>query len=269
MFLNNTIYKTDYHTHTYYSDGRGWPEDYIGRAKEIGLKEIGFSDHLTLTEEQQDWSIKPSKLNEYSERILRIKERVSGIKVRLGLEVDYFPGKEDEISRAISALPLDYVIGSVHYLGEESVDLGREYYKDKNINEIFESYFRMVSRAAATGLFDFMAHPDLVRIYNYNPSGNPEPMYRELAADLKKSDVAFEINTNGMNKPLQDFYPDRNYLRVFREEGVPVCVNSDAHAPIKLGQHFDEAYDLLKDAGFTQTAVFSKRQRSMKSLNDR
>jgi len=261
------IYKTDYHTHTFYSDGKAWPEEYIEKAIEQGLSELGFSDHLTLTDEQQDWSIKLSLLDEYIERIIKLKGSVNSPTIRLGLEVDYFPGKEEEIEKYISDLPLDYIIGSVHFMGEGSVDLGPEYYEDKDINNLFEKYFELIARAASSKLFDFMAHPDLVRIFRYYPSANAEPMYRFLARELGKSGVAFEINTNGMNKPLRDFYPDRRYLHIFREEGVPVLVNSDAHNPGRLGQYFDEAYSLLLEAGFTEMVSFEERRRIARPLD--
>ena len=260
------IYRTDYHIHTNYSDGEGWPEDYINRAVEIGLSEIGFSDHLTLTDEQQDWSIKLPMLGEYIDRVNQLKEEVTGTKVRLGLEVDYFPDKEEQINKIISGLPLDYVIGSVHYMGEGTVDLGPEYYEGKDIDRLFELYFKLIAQAASSGLFDFMAHPDLVRIFRYYPSVNAEPMYRFLAGELRKYDVAFEINTNGMNKPLRDFYPDRRYLHIFSEEGVPVCVNSDAHNPARLGQYFDDAYRLITLAGFKEMITFENRKRILKKI---
>ncbi|MEE4215032.1 MAG: histidinol-phosphatase HisJ family protein [Bacteroidales bacterium] len=266
MSSEQMIYKTDYHLHTYYSDGKAWPEEYISKAHEAGLSEIGFSDHLTLTEEQQDWSIKLSELDEYIERVLKLRENEHSLIVRLGLEVDYFPGREEEIAGYIDALPLDYVIGSVHFMGDSSVDLGPEYYENKDIDRIFEKYFKLVARAASSGLFDFMAHPDLVRIFRYYPSHNAEALYRELAVQLKKSGVAFEINTNGMNKPLRDFYPDRRYLHIFREEGVPVLVNSDAHSTERLGQHFEEAYSLLRAAGFTEMVTFAERRKLMRPL---
>ncbi|MDT8400549.1 MAG: histidinol-phosphatase [Bacteroidales bacterium] len=260
------IYKTDYHIHTLYSDGKAWPEEYISKAVEAGISEIGFSDHLTLTDEQQDWSIKLSLLDEYIKRIINLRENKNGLIIRLGLEVDYLPGKEEEISRYIDGLPLDYVIGSVHYMGDSSVDLGPEYYENKDIDMIFEKYFRLVAQAASSGLFDFMAHPDLVRIFRYYPSYNAEPIYRELAGQLKKAGVAFEINTNGMNKPLRDFYPDRRYLHIFREEGVPVLVNSDAHSPARLGQYFDAAYRLLQKTGFTEMVTYRERKIEMKTF---
>ncbi len=85
--------------------------------------------------------------------------------------------------------------------------------------------------------------------------------YRKLAKTMKKHNVAFEVNTNGRNRPLADFYPDRKFLNIFHEENVPVCVNSDAHMPARVGQYFDEAYDLLRYMGFTEMAVFDKRVR--------
>jgi histidinol-phosphatase (PHP family) len=80
---------------------------------------------------------------------------------------------------------------------------------------------------------------------------------------MKTNNVAFEVNTNGRNRPLADFYPDRRFLHIFREENVPVCVNSDAHMPMRVGQYFDEAYELLRYIGFTEMAVFDKRKRSL------
>lgn len=260
------IYRTDYHIHTFYSDGKALPEDYIEPAKKAGLSEIGFSDHLTLTAERQDWSIDPSLLGEYCERIIRLKEKSKGIRVKLGLEVDYFPGKEDLIYQTICQFPFDYIIGAVHFLGDEPIYLSPEFYENRDIEKLFDLYFEMIGKAAGSGLFDIMAHPDLVRIFRYYPAHNPELLYRSLAVSLKMHNVAFEINTNGMNKPLSDFYPDRRYLHVFREEGVPVCVNSDAHNPLRTAQYFDEAYKLVAGAGFTEMALFDQRKRELRTF---
>jgi histidinol-phosphatase (PHP family) len=255
------IYRTDYHIHTLFSDGRAWPEDYLAEAAGSGLSEIGFSDHLTLNDTQQEWAIKPSLLGEYFERISRLKEQNSKIKVRIGLEVDYFPGREELIYNTIKVFPFDYIIGAVHFLGDDSVDVRSDFYENRDIEKLFEQYFRVVGNAAGSGLFDIMAHPDLVRIFRYLPADNPENLYRDLASTLKKHDVAYEINTNGMNKPLSDFYPDRRFIHLFREEGVPVCVNSDAHNPRRLAQYFDEAYGLVVSAGYKEMAVFEKGER--------
>lgn len=259
----NMLYKTDYHIHTFYSDGKATPEQYIEAAISASLQEIGFSEHLNLVVENQEWCMDILKVPDYVSHIKSLGKTEKRIKVRLGLEVDYFPGKENLIYEFINKIDLDFVIGSVHYLGDTTVDSSPEYYDGKNIDDLYQSYFDRVNEAVASGLFDIIAHCDLIRIYNFKPVANPEPLYRKLARKMSRHDVAFEINTNGRNRPVGDFYPDRRFLGIFREENVPVCVNSDSHMPERLGQHFDEAYGLLREAGFKEMAVFSKRERSM------
>jgi histidinol-phosphatase (PHP family) len=254
-------YKTDYHIHTTFSDGKSDPEEYIMKAISDGIKEIGFSEHLNLVSADQKWCMAPGKVPEYISYLGRLKKRFKNIEIKTGLEVDYSHGKDEEIFNFINGLKLDYVIGSVHYLGEKSVDSGPEFYDNRNIDELYESYFEHVNEAVASGLFDIIAHCDLIRIFKFIPTQNPEPLYRRMAKNLRLHDVAFEVNTNGRNRPLGDFYPDRRFLKIFSEENVPVCVNSDAHIPQRVGQFFDEAYGLLKEAGFKEMAVFNKRDR--------
>ena len=257
------IYRTDYHIHSSYSDGRSEPEDYISPAMAVGLSEIGFSEHLTLFKDLEDWNMNPINISPYITHLEILRENVKSIKIKIGLEVDFFAGKEKEIKAYLKPLPLDYIIGSVHYLGEKTVDVGPEFYEGKSIDRLFESYFESVITAVSSGIFDIIGHCDLIRIYGYKPSEDVEPLYRKLAKAMKKNDVAFEVNTNGRNRPLADFYPDRRFLHIFREENVPVCVNSDAHMPSRVGQYFDEAYELLRYIGFTEMAVFDKRVRKM------
>jgi histidinol-phosphatase (PHP family) len=260
------IYRTDYHMHSVYSDGRSIPEDYIAPAIVAGLSEIGFSEHLTLFRDPEDWNMKPVNIDPYLKHIENLREKTKELKVKTGLEVDFFPGREDDIRNFLSPLPLDYIIGSVHYMGETTVDLGPDFYEGKNIDRLFESYFEMVLSAVSSEIFDIIGHCDLIRIFGYKPTIDLEPFYRKLAASMRKHNVAFEVNTNGRNRPLADFYPDRKFLYIFREEHIPVCVNSDAHMPMRVGQYFDEAYELLRYVGFTEMAVFDGRVRKMLSF---
>ena len=256
-------HKTDYHVHTSFSDGRSLPDDYIKHAIDEGLSELGFSEHLTLFREPENWNMNPERLPEYFSYLDALNEKTGGLIIRKGLEVDFFPGREKELHDYLKDLPVDYLIGSVHYQGEVTVDFGREYYEGKDINHLFSLYFDTVCMAAQSGLFDIIGHCDLIRIFGYKPESDPEPLYRQLALCMKKGNVAFEINTNGRNRPLADFYPDRKFLHIFREEGIPVCVNSDAHMPARVGQYFGEAYDLLRYIGFNEMATFEKRKRKM------
>ena len=259
-------YLTDYHIHTTFSDGKAAPEDYIAPAIERGISEIGFSEHLALFKENQDWVLKPENVAAYLLTIENLKNTTEKLIIRKGLEVDYIEGKEIEIGLFLDGLDLDYRIGSVHYLGERTVDEGPDFYTGKNFDRLFESYFEMVGNAVESGLFDIIGHPDLIRIFGHVPSFDPEPYYNRLAKKMKKNNVAFEINTNGRNRPMADFYPDRRFLHFFSEEKVPVCVNSDAHIPSRVGQYFDEAYRLIKDAGFTTVVTFNGRKRNFTTI---
>ena len=127
-------YRTDYHIHTTFSDGREGPEASIKAGIEAGLTEIGFSEHITLVPEKQKWSMDPERLPEYVILIEKLRKQYPGIAVRMGVELDYLPGKEKKLDKIISAYPFDYVIGSVHYMGPETVDLGPEFYLGKDID---------------------------------------------------------------------------------------------------------------------------------------
>jgi histidinol-phosphatase (PHP family) len=232
-------------------------------ALNAGLIEIGFSEHLSLFKEEQEWSMIPANIFKYLEHIDNLKKNSENLIIKTGLEVDFFPGKEKETGSFLNNLDLDYVLGSVHYLGDKTVDMGPEFYEGKDIDNLYDTYFDRIIAASSSGLFDIIAHCDLIRIYGFKPTYDPEPLYRKLAINLKKNNVAFELNTNGRNRPLADFYPDRRFLHIFREENIPVCVNSDAHMPSRVGQYFDEAYSLLRSAGFTEMAVFTGRERKM------
>jgi len=256
-------YITDYHIHTTFSDGKAAPEEYIAPAISAGIMELGFSEHLSLYKEDAYWCMNPVNIHSYLEYISDLKLKTDKLIIKTALEVDYIPGKENEIRLFLDGFDLDYRIGSVHYLGENTVDEGRSFYEGKSFDRLFEAYFEMVSCAVSSGIFDIIGHCDIIRIFGSKPTFDPEPLYRNLAKIMKKNDVAFELNTNGRNKPIGDFYPDRRFLHIFREERVPVCINSDAHTPGRVGQYFDEAYQLLKETGFTETAVFDKRKRRL------
>lgn len=257
---------SDYHIHTTYSDGKEGPEKYIEQARKLGIEEIGFSEHLTLTGELQQWAMDPMRISEYADHILGLQARYSDIKIRLGLEVDYMPGIEERIGKTVAGIPFDYLIGSVHYLGERTVDFGPEFYQGKNIGNIWDQYFGMLIRAVECRLFDFIAHADLVRIFGFFPASDRTSLYRDLAIALKENDVAIEINTNGRNKPIGDFYPDRDYLKIFHDAGVALCVNSDAHTPERVGEHFEEAYNLALDRGWREMARWSNRRRYLTTI---
>jgi len=256
-------YLTDYHIHTQFSDGRSSFREYIDRAIQLGFSEIGFSDHLTFDKSVPEPSIKHALIPHYIDTLIDLRDHYPEIKIKIGFEVDYTPETAETIHQTFEDLPIDYLIGSIHNLGATPIDISPDFYQNKEIYKIWSDYFNAVEATAKSGLFNIIGHLDLVRIFKHTPAQDIRPLYQSLAQTLKKTGVAFEINTNGMNKYLNAFYPDPNYLSIFAEEHVPVCINSDAHAAHLLGQHFTEAYALIKKVGYRETATFSKRALSL------
>lgn len=254
------LYRTDYHIHSLYSDGKAEPEEYIKAAINAGLSEIGFSEHVNLSFTDH-YCMDPGRIHDYINHLGRLKKEEKRIQIKTGLEVDYIPGTEDETVKFLQELELDFVIGSVHKTLQKSVDSDPDLFTENETDNVFSAYFSLVSEAAASGLFDIIGHCDYIRMFNHRPTFDPEPLYIEIVSAMSRHDVAFELNTNGRNRPLGDFYPDRRFLKLFYEFNVPVCVNSDSHSPSKVGQYFGEAYSLLKAAGYTAMAAFDRRER--------
>ena len=250
----------DYHIHTIFSDGSGQHEEYIRQAVQSGLSEIGFSDHLCLR--PVSWAVSPENIPKMSELVQHTKSGSPNCRVKFGIEVDYFPDQEAEISQLIDSLPVDYVIGSVHFLGHWNMDNSADGYSEWNIGNLYEYYFSVVSKAARSGLFDILGHVDLVKKFGHRPEGGSAGYYGELIRAISESGVAVELNCSGMNKPCREFYPTRKFLELCRAENIPVTLGSDAHNPGQVGQHFPEALKLLKAVGYDTICKFDRRNRT-------
>src|SRR3954454_8125408 len=118
-------------------------------------------------------------------------------------------------------------------------------------------------------MFDILAHPDLVKVWG---SAAPVPerdprFYYELAMDgIADSDVAIEVSTAGLRKPVGEIYPAREFLAMCLEAGRPVALSSDAHVPDQLGYRYDRALEFLRGLGVDETADFDRRERRMVPL---
>ena len=118
----------DYHMHTTFSDGNDSYLNYLKVARKKDLAEIGFTDHITLR--PVDWSVQEIDYPVMRENLKNLCNDFSeDVQVRFGLEVDYFPEMEKEIREIISYFPVDYVIGSIHFIGDWNYDNDRSLYE--------------------------------------------------------------------------------------------------------------------------------------------
>ncbi|HWI64159.1 MAG TPA: histidinol-phosphatase HisJ family protein [Symbiobacteriaceae bacterium] len=264
----------DYHTHTVRcGHAEGTMEEYVEAAIAAGLKEFGFSDHLPFywsPEDQPDptSSMARHELEEYVADVLRLRDRYREIPIRLGIEADYVPGYEEDLVNMLAPYPWDYVIGSVHIIGDWDFDNPAKVnrYADWDISELYAKFFTLEIMAAKSGLFDVLAHIDLIKKFGHRPSHDLGRLYADVAETIAKNDVAIELSTAGLRKPVREVYPNPALLKECCDRGVPLILSSDCHAPGEVAWGFAEAANLARQIGFTRTVRFEGRRRIYEPL---
>jgi histidinol-phosphatase (PHP family) len=266
---------TDLHMHLAPDDD--WLEDrlfsldhvrpYVAQARSRGIAEIGFTEHVYRFTVAREWIDHPgwtkratADLDAY---VACLGEaRAAGLPVRAGLELDHVEGREADAA-AIAARPeWDYLLGSVHWLGHLQVDHPRNAIWDHApVREIWERYVDAACRAAATGSYDSMAHPDLAKVFGHRPEPKPLDLYSRLADAFAEAGVCAEVSTAGYRRALAEIYPDPELLAMFHEREVPITLGSDAHTAEGVGKDFDRARRVIHDAGYTTVTAFDRRER--------
>lgn len=260
----------DYHIHTKLcGHAQGEMDEYIKQAMVVGIKEMGFADHIPmyfLPKEERDCTIAmlEDELPEYVDAVLTRKEENPDLAIRLGLEADFIPGQEATLQEYLKEYPFDYVIGSIHFLDQWGFDNPHfiEVYQEWDINKLYKRYFELVQQAAASRLFDIIGHLDLIKKFGHRPTEDITGLYEETIKIIKESDVAIEINTAGLRVPAKEMYPTRDILQLCKRYDVPITLGSDAHKPEQVGMNFPEAVNTLKEIGIDKLVVFEKRKRS-------
>ena len=257
--------KIDYHVHTLYSDGGRGLSDYIDQAGKKGSDEIGFSDHVHF--EKASWSMDLANLPKYLNEIHTLK-RTSKISVKAGLEVDFIPSKIDGLMQIVRNHELDYLMGSVHHIGDWLIDSDRHLYrwKDANVDQVYKKYFALVQEMAESKLFDTVGHLDLTKKFGFRPKEDISSLLLETVEIISKSNMCVEVNTGGLRKPCHEMYPSPSLLKMCYDHGVPVTLGSDAHQPEDVGADFEQAVNLLRKTGYTETVRFDKRAREIVEL---
>jgi histidinol-phosphatase (PHP family) len=258
----------DLHMHTSRcGHASGTPEQYVVAARAAGVSVMCFTDHLPLpadTPRALEYAMPAEQLPEYVAEIRTLAARSAadgGPEVLVGIEADWIAGREDEIRRMCGESAFDMVLGSVHFLDGwafDDPDL-TDRYAEWDIDDLWDKYFATLSEAAGSGLFDVMAHPDLVKKFGYLPSADPTPLYERAVDAFAAAGVAFEVNTAGLRKPCGELYPAQGFLRVAARRGVPVTCGSDSHSPGEVGAGLDVARDALLQAGYRSLVVFRGR----------
>lgn len=254
------LYESHCHTplckHAY-----GEPDQYAEVALARGFKGITFTCHCPLPGGfSSSVRMDPEQYEDYVALINATREKFAGrLDVRLGLESDYYPGVEPWLEELHSRVPLSHVLGSVHY---QVSDYRKLYYKG-DVFAYQQLYYEHLAQSAETGLYDTLAHPDLIK--NESPRDwdfkRMQPFIERALDRIAATGVAMELNTSGANKALSEMNPSPSQLRLMLERGIPVVIGADAHVPERVGDAYGAALSLLQETGYTEVSFFIDRQR--------
>ena len=248
-------------------------ERYADVAAERGIGVLGVSEHVhRFAQALEVWRHplwRQSGVDDLDAYCAFVRDETP---LALGIEADFLPGREDRIANLLDAREWDYVLGSVHFLGDEAVDMEGEFDVWRSVadpDKVWRRYFQTLGEAARSGLFDVLSHPDLVKVWGDErprPAGDLRRYY-ELAMDgIAESGVAIEVSTAGLRKPVREIYPAPAFLEMCLEAGRPIALSSDAHVPADLGYGYEQALELLESVGVDEIAVFERRQARMEPL---
>jgi histidinol-phosphatase (PHP family) len=250
----------DYHLHVVAHGDRAMTVEniltYCEVAKARGIRQMGITEH--------DRYLDDIDLAAFQEA----REKSQDVELRVGIEIDFVPGNEEQMDRYATALPYDYIIGSVHRVGGEEVDHPghEEIYERWDTYELYEAYYENVRKAALSGRFDVLGHPDLIKIFRYFPDRDITPMLEETADAVAESGIVVDVNAAGLRKPIGEIYPSRDFLEMFHRRGVPIVLSSDAHAPGEVAAGYEKSLELVHDVGYREVVTFKNRERGTLTL---
>lgn len=239
----------------------GQPEEYAAVAEKRGLKGIIFTCH---NPGPNGWSsrirMSLDELDDYVALVERARQAWHGrIDIRLGLESDFFPGMEPFLAELHQRAGFNHILGSVH----PQLPYYREAYDHGDARAYFQTYFENLAQAAESGLFDTLAHPDLVKNV-YPKQWQVESVMDDVKRALDRiarSGTAMELNTSGLNKKVREMNPGREILAEMQQRDIPVVLGSDSHEPGRVAADFENALAVLQEVGYTAVHYYLNRQR--------
>ncbi len=272
----------DYHIHPNYSiDAEGEVDEFCKAALDVGLKEIAFTTHLDTDRVAEDCyvnirgkrvDIGSSTWLEDYEATIRIAEdcyKEQGLQVLLGVEVDCFPGVQEELPERFYSTDFDLIIGSVHLIDHIAISAnGRaeEAFRKHSMDELGEKYFSILLDSIDLEIFDILGHIDLYRRYGEVFYGETihdlwKPYVKELSRKMLSKGIGFEINTSSLRRGMQQPMPEEQIIQALKDEGIDtVTVGSDAHTPLDVGKGITIALDLMKHVGFDGPSSYRRRK---------
>jgi histidinol-phosphatase (PHP family) len=253
----------DYHIHTgLCPHAEGDLRAYVERALALGLSQIGFADHLPFVAGWQprhdptdDWSMRLDQLEDYVTQVQGLaREYADDLRISLGIEADFIPETLVETAALLRRYPFDYVIGSIHVVGDRFGFDHPEMAKHTaayGVDRLHLETLDLMRQAAESGLFNVAGHLDHAK--KFGPPRDHEAVAAAASAALRAVSAAgmiIELNTAGLRRPVGEASPGPRLLAEAHELGIPLMLGSDAHRPDDVARDFDVAAELARRGGY-------------------
>lgn len=265
MNFKEIIASTDrynFHSHTQFCDGHAPMADFAANAVATGFRHYGFSPHSPIPFDSP-CNMSLADVPAYLAEVQRLRKLHEGqISLYAAMEVDYLGDEWGPANGYFRSLPLDYTIGSVHFLpadgGYVDIDgrferfrLNMERYFHNDIRHVVRLFYSQSIKMVEAGGFDIMGHLDKIghNASHFHPGIEDEAWYRALADDLADCIIArgltVELNTKAYADHNRRIFPSRRLLKRLLDAGVTILVNSDAHRPALIDASRAEAFDII------------------------
>ena len=252
------------HTHTQYCDGHAPMEEFVTEAIELGFTHLGFTPHSPVSVDSPV-NMTREQVQEYFDEMERLRCAYGDrINLYTSMEIDYVGVGDGPASDYFRQLPLDYRIGSVHFIPalnnpDEMVDIDGKFpgfkermgkYFDHDIEYVVKTFYSQMMAMVDEGGFEIVGHMDKIgfNASQYRDGFDEEPWYDKLVIDLFENimdhHLVIEINTKAWLQRNR-YYPNLKYFGMLKRFNAPVVVNSDAHYPTLLNSGRLEAIKLL------------------------
>jgi histidinol-phosphatase (PHP family) len=244
---------SDYHVHTCWSDGEGQVAEMIARAVDLGLPEVGLTDHLVPYDPDDDYGIAHDRLAEYVAAVREASTAAQDrIRVLTSVEVDYDPREWRHLVGMLAEHRFDYIIGSVHGMDGRPID----YIEDKVLQDwpdddaLYTRYFGAVAEMAGSGVIDIVGHLDLPKKFGRRPGPGVREAAEAALDAIATAGVLVEINTSGLRYSIREPFPSADMLGGAHRRGIGITFGSDAHQPQEVADGFDQALAAARSAGY-------------------
>lgn len=259
----------DCHMHTELcGHAKGTPSEMYKAVKAAGLAGAIITEHLPLKPELDPegiYSMRGDVDSLYVAELRDIRFDWDDSDLVIGAEADWLVDDPqwtiDSVARA-RAQGIEVVLGSIHFLSGWAFD-DPAYISEwdkRDVDKVWENYFNEWAKAASSGIFEVMAHLDLVKKFGHR-SQYEEDFAQEAARVASENQVLIEVSTAGWRKPVNELYPSTTFIKACAERGVNFTLGSDAHCPSEVGYRLNDAADILQSFGVEKVAYPQKEGR--------